>query len=89
MESDVILQLRHEINMLRSNNLIIELDHVKGHQDDHIPYEALSRPEQLNGNADEYATNYIIQQAPQYAYKSFPENPIVITINNEIIITGI
>lgn len=84
-ESDIILQIRSEIIALRSLNISISLDHVKGHQDDCTSYYSLPRPAQLNIDADKYATNYMTHQGPQYIYSHLPANNVVIYVNDVVI----
>lgn len=58
-EADVLLQIEHEIKSARQLNIKISIEHVKGHQDDFVTFNELSRQAQLNVRADSYATNYI------------------------------
>jgi hypothetical protein len=58
---------------------------MRGHPDKKVVYEDLSRPAQLNVDADHHATNYL-RYGANYIYSEFPTNPISLYIN-EIIIT--
>lgn len=83
-EADVLLQISHEIKTLESLQFNVIIDHMKGHQDDFLPYHELSREAQLNVNADTYATNYfLIGDTP--TYDILPVNPANLYINHHII----
>jgi hypothetical protein len=83
-ESDVLLQIYHEIQACRQLLLQFQIEHVYGHQDDNTPYQELSRPAQLNVDADSYASNFL-QQGKQGSYIPFPSNPIDLYVNGQII----
>ena len=58
--------------------------HVKGHSDDHIPFEELSLPQQLNIRCDELAKIKLIDAIAEGSYIDpvFPFEDITVTINN-------
>lgn len=82
-DSDVILQIAHEVKWLQSVKINIILEHVKGHQDDTVEYSNLSRESQLNVDADSYATNYI-REGLMISYEEMPANPISLFVNDQI-----
>jgi hypothetical protein len=71
---------------LEKLGLTIELSHVKGHQDDKIPYKDLPREAQLNVQADALCTNQLNEPAdPAAGYRNFSANPTSLLINGEYI----
>jgi hypothetical protein len=56
-EFDVLATIH---DLLRDCSLTPNIGHVKGHQDDHKPYEDLSLPAQLNCDADVLATDELL-----------------------------
>ena len=56
-EADVLLQINTEISDVIKSNFTLHVAHVKGHQDDCVSYNELSREAQLNVRADSSATN--------------------------------
>ena len=74
-ESDIVLQILHELHQLAKCEVCIKINHVKGHQDDKIPYADLPRSAQLNVSLDEYVTNFLNEETA-IKYISFPANPI-------------
>ena len=82
--SDVILQIAHDVQWLPNAHLNIILDHVKGHLDDGIQYLELAQESQLNVDADCYATNYICE-GEIISYDELPENPMNLYVNDHII----
>ena len=81
---DVIMQIINEVKTLREQKINISIEHVRGHQDKNTDYANLSRPSQLNVNANHHATNYL-QNGPKYSYLDLPSNPIDLYINKVII----
>ena len=75
-ESDVVLQIFQDLNQLHMINCHIILEHVKGHQNAFILYEALSREAQLNVVADQYATNFLRKGT----FPSYMKNFLVIML---------
>jgi hypothetical protein len=62
------------------------LEHVKGHQDDHTPYDDLNLEAQMNVDADEEAGNY---QLMHHAYRPIvprlPNNRAQLHISGKVI----
>ena len=83
-EADVLIQIEHEISIAKQLKFTFKIEHVKGHQDDHITFNELSRQAQLNVRADQYATNYLNHGA-NLAYDELSNNPISLYIGNDII----
>ena len=83
-EADVLVQIEHEIKVARRLNLQLTVEHVKGHQDDILPYNELSRPAQLNVKADSSATNYLINGTLQ-PYDEFCDNAVTMYIIDNLI----
>jgi hypothetical protein len=83
-KTDVIMQIVHDLNQLALLHITIQIHHVKGHQDLIIPYTDLSRPAQLNVDADQYATNFL-NQGTSIAYPELPANPVNLYISNQVI----
>lgn len=54
-----MVQIQHELAIASQLNFRFTIEHVKGHQDNFIPSNELSRQAQLNVKADSYATNYL------------------------------
>ena len=54
--------LLQAIRSLSDTKITVAWEHVKGHQDDEIPYSLLSRPAQLNVQADKLATHRLLQK---------------------------
>lgn len=77
---DLELQIRVELQKLRDVGFTPSIAHIKGHQDDTIPYQLLSRPAQLNVIADELATEAYIP-LPSTKYFEFPANRANLVIN--------
>ena len=78
-ETDVIMQIVYEIQQLSNLGITLQILHVKGHQDKTIAYSELSRPAQLNVDADRYATNFLNQGQP-IPYQELPANPVTFYI---------
>lgn len=55
---DVLAQIWETLNLLAEVERP-RVEHIKGHQDDHKPYDSLSLKAQLNCDADELADRYI------------------------------
>lgn len=83
-EADVILQIAFDIQQLQDVSLDVIVAHVKGHQDDHNPYQDLPREAQLNVDADIYATNFLIEGIIP-PYDELPANPMNFYINDIVI----
>jgi hypothetical protein len=66
-------------DLLRDFSLTPAISHVKGHQDDHKPYEDLSLPAQLNGDADVLATNEL-QNYPTTCIHVPPLPPAIVQL---------
>lgn len=81
---DVIMQSLLDVKLLQQQKIKISIKHVKGHQDKDTEYVNLSRPAQLNVDADHHATNYL-NQGPNFPYSELPSNPISLYINDMII----
>ncbi len=77
------LQLVHQFRQIQLSNIHVILHHIKGHQDRHQRIELLSRPAQMNVEADAWANKAEIFRPPEY-YK-FPANSIDLIINNQAI----
>jgi hypothetical protein len=67
------LSIKHA-DLIRANRVLkaklpiaIHFDHIRGHQDDHVHYDALPRLAQLNVQMDQEAKNYLLQLAAQAA----------------------
>lgn len=81
--TDVVLQIIHELKCLNETDTFIKITHIKGHQDKNIKFDVLSRPAQLNAEADEWATRAESCKAP--LHHKFPANSIQLEINDQII----
>lgn len=83
-EADVILQIEKEINDVKNSNFELHVEHVKGHQDDVMPYNTLPREAQLNVQADSSATNYL-RQGLNHTYEELQDNPVSLYICDALI----
>eukprot|EP00957_Ditylum_brightwellii_P078575 5974042-Ditylum_brightwellii.AAC.1 len=52
---DIIVQI---CDILKDNKFNTDLEHVKGHQDENMPYEELNPPARLNTEVDFMAVDY-------------------------------
>ena len=66
---DVTLEI---FKCLENHPFAYVFNHIKGHQDDKIPYHKLSRPSQLNVQADELATEALRDQQWDHTPIFFP-----------------
>lgn len=83
-EADVLVQIQHKLSIAISMNFCFTIDHFKGHQDDTITYNELSRQAQLNVKADASITNYL-RNDKALSYDEMCNNPASLYINDDII----
>ena len=83
-EADIVMQILHDLQELADRGLCIKILHVKGHQDKKTPYSDLTRPAQLNVDADTYATNYL-NNGTVIKYQLFPANPVTLYLSKCVI----
>ena len=74
-----MIQIQQELRLAQTLNFRFTVEHVKGHQDDDLSYNELSRPAQLNVRADEYAHGQDLQ------YDELCQNPVSLNLGNYII----
>ena len=83
-EADVLVQIQHELSIVISVNFCFTIDHVKGHQDDTLTYNELSRQAQLNVKADASAAKYL-RNGKALSYDEMYSSPTSLYINDETI----
>jgi ribonuclease HI len=82
---DIKLQLMHELHKLNETNCIINIQHVKGHQDSEKKRK-LTIEESLNAEVDELTHEArALQNVKDYA--KFPTNKVNFKLNNKYIIS--
>ena len=87
-DSDVELQILWSFDALQQTGIHIRLFHVKGHQDNTIPYDELSRPAQLNVQADKLATIQLKKKQRSTPYYRLPASKVMLVINRQEITAG-
>jgi hypothetical protein len=83
-DSDVMTQIMYEIQQLTTQHVILDCQHVKGHQDRHESYESLSQDAQLNVQAHNHAKNYS-NNGKHINYDEFAHTPVTLYINSQAI----
>jgi hypothetical protein len=72
---DLIVQIHHVRGQLEAHNIETEISHVIGHQDDHTPFEKLSKEAQLNVHANNLASEALTWGIPEETSEIFDEMP--------------
>ena len=68
------------------NATACEFSHVKGHQDDDIPFESLSWPAKMNVYCDQLATKELDSiHTPSGEVPLLPASQVILRINNTTI----